>query len=108
MFDPSKGSTSKKIAPLPFYHSEVPPLTLLSSDIVAPNISARLVSTLDCDATSNNNDREEDWLNNTRQVLNGRELPKEDTVSWAAYQASKSSLSSHQPALTLSLPRGSH
>ena len=113
VFDPSKSSTSKKIASLPSYYSEVPPLTLPSSDIVVPNTSGhytsgRLVSTLDRDATSKHNDREEDWLNNTRQVLNGRELPKKDTVSWAAYQASKSSLSSHQPALTLSLPRGSH
>ena len=61
VFDPSKSSTSKKIASLPSYYSEVPPLTLPSSDIVVPNTSARLVSTLDRDATSNNNDQEEDW-----------------------------------------------
>ena len=61
VFDASKSSKSKKIASLPSYYSEVPPLTLPSSDIVVPNTSARLVSTLDRDATSNNNDREEDW-----------------------------------------------
>ena len=81
VFDPTKSSTSKKIALVPSYYSEVPPLTLPSSDIVVPNISARLVSTLDRDATSNDNDRDEVLLNNTRQVLNGRELTKEDTVS---------------------------
>ena len=54
--------------------------------------------------TSNNSDREEDWLDNTRQVLNEKELTNEDIVSWAAYRASKSSLSSHQPALISLLP----
>ena len=104
VFDPSKSSTSKKIASLPSYYSEVPPSTLPSSDIVVTNTNARLVSTLDREATSNNNDREENWLNNTRQVFYGRELTNEDTVSWAAYRASKSSLSSHQPAVISLLP----
>jgi len=104
VFDPGKSSTSKKITSVPSYYTEVPPLTLPSSDIVVLNTRARLVSTPDRDATSNNNDREEDWLDNTRQVLNERELKKEDIVSWAAYRASKSSLSSHQPALISLLP----
>ena len=104
VFDPGKSSTSKKIASLLSYYTEVPPLTLPSSDIVVPNTGARLVSTLDRDAASNNSDREEDWLDNTRQVLNERELRKEDIVSWAAYRASKSSLSSHKPALISLLP----
>ena len=104
VFDPSKSSTSKKIASLPSYYTEVPLLTLSSSDIVVPNTSARLVSTSDRDAISNNSDREEDWLDNTRQVLNERELTKEDIVSWAVYRASKSSLSSHQSALKSLLP----
>ena len=104
VLDPSKSSTSKKIASLPSYYTEVPPLTLPSSDIVVPNTIARLVSTLDHDVTSNNSDREEDWLDNTRQVLNEKELTKEYIVSWAAYRASKSSLSSHQPALISLLP----
>lgn len=99
VFDPGKSSTPKKIASLPSYYTEVPPLTLPSSDIVVPNTSARLVLTPDRDATSNNSDREEDWLDNTRQVLYERELSKEDIVSWAAYRASKSSPLSHQPAL---------
>ena len=103
VLDPSKSSTSKKIASLPSYYTEVPPLTLPSSDIVVPNTIARLVSTLDHDVT-NNSDREEDWLDNTRQVLNEKELTKEYIVSWAAYWASKSSLSSHQPALISLLP----
>ena len=104
VFNPGKSSTSKKIASLPSYYTEVPPLTLPSSDIVVPNTSTRLVSTPDRDATSINSDREEDWLDNTRKVLNDRELTKEDIVSWAAYRASKSSLSSHQPALISLLP----
>ena len=79
-------------------------MTLPSSDIVVPNTSARLVLTPDRDATSNNSDREEDWLDNTRQVLYERELSKEDIVSWAAYRASKSSPLSHQPALISLLP----
>ena len=51
VLDPSKSSTSKKIASLPSYYTEVPPLTLPSSDIVVPNTIARLVSTLDHDVT---------------------------------------------------------
>ena len=77
VFNPGKSSTSKKIASLPSYYIEVPPLTLPSSDIVVPNTSAQLVSTPDRDATSNNSDWEEDWLDNTRQVLD-EELTKED------------------------------
>ena len=104
VFDPSKSSVSKKFASLPSYYSEGPLLTILSLDIVVPNTSARLVSTTDCDATSNDSDREEEWLDNNRQVLNERELTKEDIVSWAVYRASKSSLSSHFSALISLLP----
>ena len=43
-------------------------------------------------------------MDNTRQVLDEKELTKEDIVSWAAYQAYKSSLTSHQPALISLLP----
>ena len=80
VFNPSKSSTSKKIASVPSHYSEVPLLTLPSSDIAVPNTSPQLVPTLDRDVTSNNSDREEDWLGNTRQVLNERGLTKEDIV----------------------------
>ena len=81
VFDAGKSSKSKKIASLPSYYTEVPPLTLPSPGIVVPNTSIQLVSTPDRDATSTNSDREEDWLDNSRQVLNDRELTKEDIVS---------------------------
>ena len=107
VFDPGKSFMSKKIASLPSYFTEfeVPPLTLPSTNIVVSNTSARLVSISDDDPTSNDSDREEDWLENTRQILNAeKELTKEDIVSWVTYWASKSSLSCHQRALVSLLP----
>ena len=104
VFDPDRSSTPKKIATLPSYYTDVPPLTLPSTNVVVPDTSARLVSAPDPQATLKESNREEDWLENTRQVLTEKELSKEDTESWAAYRASKSSLSSHQPALISLLP----
>ena len=104
VFDPDRSSTSNKIATLPSYYTDVPPLTLPSTNIVVPDTSARLVSAPDPQATLKESNREEDWLENTRQVLTEKELSKEDTVSWAAYRASKSSPSSHQSALISLLP----
>lgn len=63
----------------------------------------QLVSIPGRDSTSNHSVLE-DWLENTRHVLNKKEVTREDTVSWAAYRASKSSLSSHQSALISLLP----
>ena len=71
---------------MPPYFTDVPPLTLPSTNIFVSNTSARLVSILDDDATSNDSDREEDWLENTRQILNEMELTKEDIVSWVTYR----------------------
>ena len=104
VFDPEKSSKSKKIAALPSYYTDVPPLTPPSTNIVVPNTCTRLVSVPDCDGPSKESEREEDWLKNTLEVVTKKELSKEDTVSWAAYRASKSSLSSHQPALISLLP----
>ena len=63
-----------------------------------------MVSAPDPQAILKESNPEEGWLENTRQVLTEKELSKEDTVSWAAYRASKPSLSSHQPALISLLP----
>ena len=105
VFDPGKSSMSKKIASLLVScYTDVPPLTLPSTNIVVSNTSTRLVSIWDRDATSNDSDREEDCLQNIRQVLKERELTKEDIVSWVSYQASKSSLSCHRRALISLLP----
>lgn len=100
VFDPEKSSKSKKIAALPSYYTDVPPLT----NIVVSNTCTRLVSVPDCNGPSKESEREEDWLKNTLDVVTKKELRKEDTMSWAAYRASKSSLSSHQPALISLLP----
>ena len=86
VFDPGKSSMSKKIASMPSYFTDVPSLTLSSTNIFVSDTSARLVSILDDDATSNDSDREEDWLENTRQILNEMELTKEDIVSWVTYR----------------------
>lgn len=48
--------------------------------------------------------KEEDWLEHTKEVLTKKELSKDDNVSWAAYRASKSTLSTHQPAHVSLLP----
>ena len=104
VFDPEKSSKSKKIAALLSYYTEVPPLTLPSTNIVVPNTCTQLVFVPDCNGTSKESEREEDWLKNIQEVVTKKELSKEDTVSWAAYRASKSSLSSHQPALISLLP----
>ena len=82
VFDHAKSSMSKKIASLPSCYPDVPQLTLPSTNIVVFNTSARLVSISDGNATDNDSDWEEDWLENTREVLNETELTKEDIVSW--------------------------
>ena len=56
VFDPGKSSTSKKIASMPSYFTDVPPLALPSPNIFVSNTSAQLVSILDDDATSNDSD----------------------------------------------------
>ena len=43
-FNPVRSLTSRKTAALPSYYTDVPPLTLPSTNIVVPNTSAQLVS----------------------------------------------------------------
>ena len=44
VFDPVRSSRSKKTAALPSYYTDVPPLTLPSTNIVVPNTNVQLVS----------------------------------------------------------------
>lgn len=95
VFDPTKSSTSKKIAQLPSSYSGVPPVALPSGQLISQH-----------QASSNSeSDREIDWLDNAKELLSKEELNKSDFISWAAYCASKSSLPSHEPAIISLLPR---
>ena len=47
---------------------------------------------------------EEDWLSNTQELVAKEKLQPKDFVSWAAYRASQSSLSSYKPAIISLLP----
>ncbi|KAK3735626.1 hypothetical protein QZH41_007395 [Actinostola sp. cb2023] len=102
-FDPTKNTNSKKIAQLPSSYSEVPPMALPSREICAPEITVQLISHPQVSSSSETN-HEQDWLENTRELLTKKELNKDDYVSWAAYRASQSSLSCHEPAIISLLP----
>ena len=49
-------------------------------------------------------DEENDWLTSTQQLISKDKLDPKDFVSWAAYKALRSALSSYQPAIITLLP----
>ena len=100
MFDHDHVCKSNKIATLPSYYTDLPPLTLPSNDINVPETAAQF------EPSDHRNlvPEEKEWLEHTRQTLTKTELGKDDTVSWAAYHASQSSLSNNQPAIISLLP----
>ena len=104
IIDPTKTSVSKKIAQLPSSYSQVPPMYLRPSDFYAPESKEQL--TVDPQVMLNSSEPcpEQDWLDNTLQLLSKENLEKDDFLSWAAYRASKSMLSSHEPAIISLLP----
>ena len=103
VFDPTKSSTSKKIAQLPSSYSEVPPVALPSGQLRVPETTGQLISQHQASSNSES-DREIDWLDNAKELLSREELNKSDFISWAAYCASKSCLPSHEPAIISLLP----
>jgi hypothetical protein len=104
IIDPTKSSVSKKIAQLPSSYSQVPPMYLCPSDFYAPESKEQL--TVDPQVMLNSSEPcpEQDWLDNTLQLLSKENLEKDDFLSWAAYRTSKSMLSSHKPAIISLLP----
>ena len=100
VFDNDHVCKSNKIATLPSYYTDLPPLTLPSNDIIVPETAAQF------EPSDHRNlvPEEKEWLEHTRQTLTKTELGKDDTVSWAAYHASQSSLSNNQPAILSLLP----
>ena len=99
VFDHDHVCKSNKIATLPSYYTDLPPLTLPSNDINVPETAAQFEP-----SDHRNLVPEQEWLEHTRQTLTKTELGKDDTVSWAAYHASQSSLSNNQPAIISMLP----
>ena len=98
-FDPTvKSSASNKIAQLPLNYSEVPPLTLATGELYAPKNRGQLISYSQQFPHDETNE-EQDWLENAKKLLSKEELQKNDNVSWAAYRATQTSLSSHEPAI---------
>ena len=103
-FDPTvKSSASKKIAQLPLNYSEVPPLTLATGELYAPKNKGQLISYSQQFPNDETNE-EKDWLENAKKLLSKEEIQKNDNVSWAAYRATQTSLSSHEPAIISLLP----
>lgn len=102
-FDPTTSSTTKTISHLPSSYSEVPPMTKLNSDLHAPLVSEQ---SLACPALHEASliDEEKEWLTSTQKLISKDKLDPKDWVSWAAYKASQSVLSSYQPAIITLLP----
>eukprot|EP00794_Sanderia_malayensis_P001481 gene1481-1638_t len=102
VFDPNRCSSSKKITTLPPYYTDVPPFTLPSTNIAISDSSNQLG--FEADQISPQVNYEDDWLESARQTLTKEEIGNEEAVSWAAYHASRSSISFHQPAIISLLP----
>ena len=103
VFDPTKSSTSKKIAQLPSSYSEVPPVALPSEQLHVPETTGQLQSQHQASSNSES-DHEQDWLDKAKELLSKEELSKSDFISWAAYCASKCSLSCHEPTILFLRP----
>lgn len=100
-FDPNI-SSSKKIVQLPPSFRNVQPVTLPCGELYAPpvNTDMQAVPT----TTNRREDLEDDWLQHVRNLVQKEDLNEDDAVSWAAYHASKASLSSYEPAIIGLLP----
>ena len=96
VFDPSEPSTSKTISHLPSSYSEVTPMALPIGDLNAPEVPQQLLTSRVSLFDESDYD-EEDWLSNTQELVAKEKLQPKDFVSWAAYRASQSSLSSYKP-----------
>ncbi|KAK3737069.1 hypothetical protein QZH41_013876, partial [Actinostola sp. cb2023] len=101
-FDPFQSTKTKKVPQLPSSYRDVPRVTVPSIELCAPKISGRIKSH---PFTSNRGkDKEKDWLENVEEELSREVLDRDGAVSWAAYRASKTPLSTHQPAIIALLP----
>ena len=100
VFDHDHVCKSNKIATLPSYYTDLLPLTLASNDIIVHETAAQFEPSDHRSLVP----EEKEWLERTRQTLTKTELGKDDTVSWAAYHASQSSLSNNQPVIISLLP----
>lgn len=79
-------------------------MTLPSSELHVPEMTAQMTFPSDVISTCDTFNYEQDRLKNTEELLSKEELDKGDSVSWAAYRASQSSLSTHKPAIISLLP----
>ena len=73
----------------------MPPLTLATGELYAPKNRGQLIS-YSQQFPENETNEEQDWLENAKKLL--------WDVSWAAYRATQTSLSSHEPAIISLLP----
>lgn len=84
-------------------YSEVTPMALPTTDLRAPEVPQALLTSPTSLSNENEYD-EEDWLNNAQELVAKDKLQPRDFVSWSAYRASQSSLSSCKPAIISLLP----
>ena len=105
-FDPTASTTTKTIAHLPSSYAEVAPMTKPKGDLYAPPAPDKslILPALPAPPGTSLIDEETDWLTSTQQLISKDNLDTKDCVSWAAYKASQSALSSYQPAIISLLP----
>ncbi|KAK3731974.1 hypothetical protein QZH41_003373 [Actinostola sp. cb2023] len=80
-------TTEKKIAPLPDTYHNVPPSVLPVNDIFVPQVNTSLQPSLN--QTSQEILKEYQWLDTLKELVEKEKLEKEDSISWAAFHASK-------------------
>lgn len=98
MIDPTSSSSSKSISKLPSFYADVQPVIETPSNYFAPKTSRQLVY------ASKESETEVDWLKSVSELLPKEELEKDDSVSRAAYCASKSPIPHYTPAIVSLLP----
>jgi hypothetical protein len=102
LFD-GTGITEKKIAPLPISYHNVPPSALLVIDkLFVPQIKTSLQPSFN--QTTQEIEKEHQWLETVKQLVEKEKLDKEDSISWAAFHASKQTQSDYEPAILALLP----
>ena len=102
LFDPDI-SCSKKIAQLLLSFCNVPPVALPCGELYAPPVNTNMLA-VPMTATNQQQYLEDDWLQHVRNHLPKEDLSKDDSLSWAAYRASKASPSRYEPAIIALLP----
>lgn len=96
----TKPLSSKTVSQLPSSYTDIPPVALSTNDFYAPKTNCQFLTSQQepCEIL------EEDWLNQSQELILQGKLKQNDFVSWAAFRASKTRKQPFRPAIISLLP----